>query len=121
MLSTFVRKLVRSHDQTPLPNRRESRRMAPEHPAPCVLTLEGGDKVSARIHNLSLRGAGVLVDRAFPPGTEMHLLLINDGHTYALTLPFVVARCHPIRSGSFILGGRFARPLRLEELTPLLL
>jgi hypothetical protein len=121
MLSNFVKKLVRSRFRKTPSNRRQIKRLRPGQPAHCVLVIGEDHKISARIHNLSLRGAGIISDHSFPSGKELLLLVVNHPHTYALTIEFTVARSTLLRSGRYVVGGRFRRELQLEELLPFLI
>jgi hypothetical protein len=101
--------------------RRDSRRHPPGAVTPC--RVRGPDDATphdARVHNLSLHGAGLLAGRAYPPGTPLRVLLVNAAHTYALPVEMTVARCGRAAHGGHFLGGRFARPLRFDELLPFL-
>ena len=72
------------------------------------------------MQDISLRGAGILCEQPFIPGTVVRLLLVNASHTTALNVDFEVVRCHRSASGAYFVGGRFAKPLAHDELVPFL-
>jgi hypothetical protein len=103
-------------------NRRQARRFTPPQPSQC--TVRGGDgqePCQAAIHNLSPKGAGLVARREYAPGTVVHLLLVNAGHTFALAVELKIARCFRMASGDYFLGGPFTRTLRHDELAPFMI
>jgi hypothetical protein len=99
--------------------RRAFRRLAPGHLTPCHIYPPGCDEPrSAWVHNLSLRGAGILADEEYPPGTRLKLLLVNSAHTFALSMELEVVRCFRVINGDFFVGGLFERQLGHDELLP---
>jgi hypothetical protein len=102
--------------------RRAFRRLTPGHLTPCQVRLPGEDQArSAWVHNLSLRGAGLLTDRECPLGTRMGILLINAAHTFALSVEMDVVRCFRVVNGDHFVGGQFTRQLRHDELMPFMM
>jgi hypothetical protein len=102
--------------------RRGARRIAPSRLTPCLLTLpEEQVSVEALVHNLSLTGVGLLLDRPLTEGACLALLLVNAGHIRALTLELTVIRCVRIYTGEYFVGGRFSRKLTSIEITPFLI
>jgi hypothetical protein len=98
--------------------RRAFRRLTPGHLTPCQVRPAGGEPRAAWVHNLSLRGAGILTDREYPPGTRLGLLVVNAAHTFALSVQLDVVRCFRVVNGDYFVGGRFARQLGHDELLP---
>jgi len=87
-----------------------------------MLTLsEEQAPVEACVHNLSLSGAGLLLERPLPVGAHFSVLFVNAAHICTLTLELSVVRCIRIYSGEFFVGGRFARPLTSTEIAPFLI
>jgi hypothetical protein len=76
---------------------------------------------SAWVHNLSLRGAGILTDREYPAGTAVALLLVNSAHTFALSVEMDVVRCFRVVNGDYFVGGKFRRHLGHDELMPFMM
>jgi hypothetical protein len=114
-LASVVGKRTRSE-------RRAFRRLTPGHLTPCHVRLSGEEKPrSAWVHNLSLRGAGILTDQDFPVGTVLSLLLVNSPHTFALSIEMDVVRCFRVVNGDYFVGGQFKRQLRHDELMPFMM
>jgi hypothetical protein len=114
-LTTFVGKRGRAE-------RRAFRRLTPGHLTPCEVRIPGVEGPrSAWVHNLSLRGAGILTDQEYPPGTRVALLLVNAAHTFALSVEMEVIRCFRVVNGDYFVGGHFIRQLRHDELLPFMM
>lgn len=104
------------------PERRAVRRLTPGALTPCQFNLPGeGGSRPAWVHNMSSRGAGILAAADYPPGTPLHLLLVNAAHTFAVTIEMTVVRSYRATNGNFFLGGRFDRELTHDELRPFLI
>jgi hypothetical protein len=102
--------------------RRAFRRLTPGHLTPCQVRNPGaGAPRPAWVHNLSLRGAGILTEDEYPEGTRVSLLLVNSAHTFALSIEMVVVRCFRVVNGDYFVGGQFARELRHDELMPFMM
>jgi hypothetical protein len=102
--------------------RRAYRRLTPGHLTPCHVRLSGNEaQKAAWVHNLSLRGAGILTDQEFSPGTQLALLLVNSAHTFALSIEMDVVRCFRVVNGDFFVGGQFSRQLGHDELMPFMM
>jgi len=103
-------------------DRRAFRRLTPGHLTPCHVRPPGEATARAAwVHNLSLRGAGILADREFEPGTRLGLLLVNAAHTFALSVDMEVIRCFRVVSGDYFVGGHFERQLGHDELMPFMI
>ncbi len=98
--------------------RRIAKRLFPGAMTPCEIQRGDGARQSAWLHNLSLSGAGLLVDEEYLPGTLVRLLVVNAAHTFALTVELRVVRCQRIVNGDYFIGGPFTRPVTHEELVP---
>jgi hypothetical protein len=119
MLPSFFRNRTGPGPARPRAERRGAKRLAPGHPTPCLLQAPGAPRpISAWVHNLSVRGVGLLTHQEFPPGTTVQILLVNAAHVYALSVDMTVVRCFRIVSGDFFVGARFDRVLRPDELMP---
>ena len=111
-LSVFARRRLQA-------DRRGGKRLAPNHRTICRLQTPGEDAhTTAVVQNLSLRGVGMRVDREYTPGTLLHVLLVNDSHTFSVALELSVARCFRVANDQFYLAGPFGRPLTHEEVVP---
>jgi hypothetical protein len=114
-LSNLVGKRGRSE-------RRAYRRLTPGHLTPCHVRLSGTETTrSAWVHNLSLRGAGILTDEEYPPGTRVTMLLVNAAHTFALTVDMEIVRSFRVVNGDYFCGGQFTRQLGHDELMPFMM
>jgi hypothetical protein len=121
MLPTFLSRLVALNLRRSRIERRRGKRLAPGQPTPCLLKVPGAaDGDPAWLHNLSLRGAGILTSREHELGTTLQVLLVNAAHMYSLPVEFTVVRTGRAANGDYFLGGHFARPLRSDELMPFL-
>jgi hypothetical protein len=124
MTTTHPARLNLSNLSPPRPpaERRTSRRLTPGRLTPCLLTPPGAEEpIGGWLHNLSLKGAGFLVDRPFAPGTALRMLLINAAHTFATPAELQVVRCFRVVNGDFYLGGQFTHPLSHDALFPFLI
>ncbi len=99
--------------------RRRARRIAPGRLTPCVIRVVGEDaEFDGWVHNLSVRGAGLLSARPFEVGDLLTVLFINAAHTFALSAEVRVIRGYRVVNGDYFLGGQFPQPLRYDELLP---
>jgi hypothetical protein len=102
--------------------RRSARRQAPAGPTPCLLQAAGEEEWGAAwLHNLSTRGVGVISARFLPAGAALAVMLINPGHTYAMSVQATVVRSFRVANGDFFLGCRLVEALTYGQITPLLL
>jgi hypothetical protein len=102
--------------------RRAFRRLTPGHLTPCEVRIPGvGEPRPAWVHNLSLRGVGILTEQEYRPGMRVGLLLVNAGHTFALSTEMEVVRCFRVVNGDYFVGGHFIRQLRHDELLPFMM
>jgi hypothetical protein len=99
--------------------RRRARRVAPARLTPCLIRPAGGEpEVSGSVHNLSVRGAGLLSAQFFAAGEVLTVLFINAAHTFAFSTEFRVVRSYRVVNGDYFLGGQFPEPLHYDELLP---
>jgi hypothetical protein len=102
--------------------RRAFRRLTPGHLTPCHVRIPGTETPrSAWVHNLSLRGAGILTDQEHLLGARLGLLLVNSAHTFALSMEMEVVRCFRVVNGDYFVGGQFTRQLKHDELMPFMM
>jgi PilZ domain len=102
--------------------RRHARRLTPARQTPCLITApDEAEPVAGRVHNLSLKGAGVVSAREFPTGSILPLLLVNAAHTFMAPVQFEVIRGFRVANGDYFLGGRFLEPLTYDDLVPFML
>jgi hypothetical protein len=122
MLPPIIAKLSALVQKRARIERRRARRVSPGSLTPCLLRATAEARPhEGWLHNLSVRGAGMLIDRAYPTGTTVQVLLVNGGHTFSLSLELEIVRCFKVVNGDFFLGGKFTRDLTYEELAPFLL
>jgi hypothetical protein len=111
--------LVKRRQKT---ERRAVKRHAPGQRTVCLIrTGDDAPPVTAAVHNLAAKGAGLLAGRDYPPGTILRILLVNGSHTCAVALEMKVARCNPTSGGQWFVGGPFVQPLRHEDLLPFMM
>ncbi len=121
MMTPLLTKLTGFAGKRRRVERRAFRRLTPGRLTPCQVRPPGESSARAGLtHNLSLRGAGILTDREYAPGTRLGLLFVNAAHTFALALELEVVRCFRVVNGEYFIGGRFDRQLRHDELIPFL-
>jgi serine/threonine protein kinase len=72
------------------------------------------------IHDLSVKGIGLLLGRRFEPGTTMSLSLESPETGHKLKVEVRVSRVIRTRNRQWFLGGIFTQPLVREELIKLL-
>jgi hypothetical protein len=75
------------------------------------------ETTTAIVQNLSRTGVAVQTDHNYEPGTVLHILLVNDAHTYSLAVDMNVVRSSRV-GDQYLIAGPFARPLLHEEVVP---
>jgi hypothetical protein len=101
--------------------RRGARRVIPTHRTLCLFQGPGdSERGTAIVQNLSREGVAVLAERDFPSGTLLHLLLVNEAHVFSLAADVKVIRSQRVGHEHYLLAGPFVRPLRHEEVIPLI-
>jgi PilZ domain len=118
MITRVVRKIAVTAAQRKQVERRQARRVAPGRLTPCLIRATGEDENPGWVHNLSVRGTGLLSAQPFAPGTTLTVLFINAAHTFAVSAEIQVVRCYRVVNGDHYLGGQFLKPLRYDELLP---
>jgi hypothetical protein len=101
--------------------RRQDKRLPAGERTVCLLRNGDDPPPAIGIHNLSLKGAGLLADREYPLGTVLPLLLVNGTHTFAVAVELKVVRTFRVVGGHWFVAGPFDRPLRHDELRPLMM
>jgi hypothetical protein len=101
--------------------RREVKRLAPGQRTLCLIRNGDEEPPVVAVHNLSTKGVGLLSEREYPPGTVLPLLIVNGSNTFAVAVELKVVRTFRVVSGRWFLGGPFIRPLRHDELRPLMM
>lgn len=101
--------------------RRGSKRVVPIHRTLCVIQSSGEDeRTTAVVHNISSTGVAVHGERPYAPGTRLRVLLVNEAHTFSLSVDLNVNRS--LHTGErYLIAGTFARPLLHAEVTPFIL
>jgi hypothetical protein len=122
MMPPILAKLITFPGKRGRVDRRASRRLTPGHLTPCEVRIPGVEEPrSAWVHNLSLRGVGILTEQEYPAGTRLKVLLVNAAHTFALSMEMEVVRSFRVVNGDYFAGGRFNRQLRHDELLPFMM
>jgi hypothetical protein len=122
MLPTILPQLTELFASPEEAEKRLARRLAPISVTPCLVYPLGDDgAIPAWVHNLSIRGVGILVDRPYPAGTTITALLINSAHTYAMSVQAVVVRSYRVFNGDYFLGCSFEESLNYDQITPFLM
>jgi hypothetical protein len=98
--------------------RRRARRRRPAQGTVCRLTDAEGRAIGCGlVWNLSTTGISILLNLRLPPETRVGAELANaDGDTLRLDLRVVHLKA--LRTGDFVIGGQFGRPLDEDELRP---
>lgn len=101
--------------------RRGNKRVMPVHRTLCQIQSSSEDEGStALVHNISCMGVAVHGERAYAPGTMLRVLLVNEAHTFSLSVDLNVNRS--MHTGDrYLIAGTFARPLSHGEVTPFIL
>lgn len=98
--------------------RRRVKRIVPVRRTLCLIGSCGSDaKTTAIVHNLSSTGIAMQDDSHYAPGTILHLLLVNDAHTFSLAVEMNVVRSIP-KGDHYLIAGPFTRHLLHEEVVP---
>ena len=101
--------------------RRGSKRVMPVHRTLCQIQSSGEEETTtALVHNISSTGVAVHGERAYEPGTRLRVLLVNEAHTFSLSVDLNVNRS--MHTGDrYLIAGTFTRPLSHGEVTPFIL
>jgi hypothetical protein len=119
MLPPILDKLTALVGRRHRAERRVAKRLFPGAMTPCEVQRADEDtRHSAWLHNLSCKGAGLLVADEYLPGTLVRVLVVNAAHTFALSVHLRVVRCQRIINGEYFIGGEFTREVPHEELVP---
>jgi hypothetical protein len=107
------------HMTAPPTDRRVAPRRQPTLGTVCQLNRDSGENFGlGLVWNISNRGVSILVHKRIDPGTTLYAELMTASETYTLPLVLTVAHVSELRTGDFILGAQFSRPLSTEELGP---
>jgi hypothetical protein len=109
-LSIFVQRRLMNE-------RRGSKRVVPIHRSLCLIPSSGQERTTTLVHNISRTGVAMQTDHPHAPGTFLRVLLVNEPHTFSLTMDVHVVRS--VRMGEqYLTAGNFVRPLLHEEVVP---
>lgn len=102
-------------------DRRRALRRQPAQGTTCQLATGAGENIGlGLVWNISTSGVSMLLAAPLQPGTHVHgELTAADGRTM-LGMSLKVAHLHPLRTGDYMLGGQFERPLTPQDLRPFL-
>jgi hypothetical protein len=84
----------------------------------CRLTLNADEHLIGLVWNISSGGLSMLVHRRLEAGTVLEGVLLTANEANSLPIKFRVAHVGPLRTGDYIIGGPFVRPLGIEEMGP---
>jgi hypothetical protein len=97
--------------------RRRAARRRPAHNTVCRLTDRDGDEIACGlVWNVSATGVSMLLNAKLEPGTRVGAELAAGGASIRLGLS--VVHLSRLRTGDYVLGGQFSRPLGEAELRP---
>ena len=112
-LSIFVQKRLSIE-------RRGSKRIAPVHRTFCMIPSTGDKRTTGLVQNISCTGVAVQTEHSHAAGTLLRILLVNEAHTFSLSVDLNVVRS--IRMGDhYMTAGNFTRPLLHGEVVPFIL
>ncbi len=98
--------------------RRRAARRRPTHGTVCHLTDAYGDDLGCGlVWNLSTTGVSMLLNLRIEPGTHLGAELTNAAGE-AVRVGLSVVHLSRLRTGDFVLGGQFSRPLDEDKLRP---
>jgi hypothetical protein len=80
----------------------------------------GGKSHLGLVWNLSTSGVSMLLDEAPQSGVVLQAELTTVDDRAALPVTLRVVHIKPIRTGDYVLGAQFQKPLLSEELKPFL-
>src|SRR5262245_2437930 len=84
-----------------------------------VLGQPSGESWGAHVRDISRTGLSLRVRCWIKPGTVLVIRLHGRGETLGRPVPMRVMHATPAGDGEWLIGGMFVRPLRDEELRPL--
>lgn len=98
--------------------RRRAARRRPAHNTVCRLTALDGEEVGCGlVWNVSATGVSMLLNVKLVPGTLVGAELASAGGA-SVRLGLSVVHLSRLRTGDYVLGGQFSRPLDEAELRP---
>ena len=98
--------------------RRRAPRRQPAHETVCRLTDRDGDPIACGlVWNLSATGVSMLLDVRLEPGDQFGAQLASAGGA-AVGVGLAVVHVSRMRTGDYVLGAQFSRPLGEDELRP---
>ena len=109
--------MVTAQPTAPPPTeRRVAARRQPTVGTVCQLTSPAGQHLIGLVWNISTSGISMLVHQRLKPGATVAAELKTANDRVVLPVTLRVAHVAPLRTGDYIVGGSFARPLDLEEM-----
>jgi hypothetical protein len=101
--------------------RRRAVRRRPAQGTVCRLTDADGDDLGCGlVWNLSATGVSMLLHLRLEPGTQLTAELVNAAGD-VVCVGLNVVHLSRLRTGDFVLGGQFSRPLCESEFLPFVL
>jgi hypothetical protein len=122
MSSTLRNKLSALVQRRLHAERRGSKRISPVQRTLCLISASGEkESMTGLVDNLSIQGIALLAERPSPPGTILHLRLVNAAHTFSLEVEMKVVRASRMGHDHYLIAGPFTRTLLHEEVVPFIL
>ncbi len=105
----------------PLVNRRTTPRRQATLGTICRLTAGSTDAARlGLVWNISAGGVSMLVDEAPQTGAVLSAVLATEDEHGTLPVTLRVVHVRPMRTGDYVLGARFERPLEPAQMRPFL-
>jgi hypothetical protein len=101
--------------------RRSGKRIVPVRRTLCLIRSAAHEEwKTGLVQNLARNGIAVQSGTNYSPGTLLHLLIVNEAHTFSLAVDMNVVRCIRV-SDQHLIAGPFTRPLLHEEVVPFII
>jgi hypothetical protein len=99
--------------------RRVAPRRQPTLGTVCYLHSSAGDDLGVGlVWNISTSGVSMLLHQRLENGTTLSVELTTASETYTLPVTLRVAHITQLRTGDYVMGGQFLRPLTADDIRP---
>ena len=78
--------------------------------------IVGPQSHPVRLHDLSTRGAGLLLHQTVPVGTQLQLEITNRTRLFTCRRRLRVAHCTSLENGANLIGCEFVTPLDYQQI-----
>lgn len=113
--------MVALRTNTPIsPDRRSATRRQPTVGTTCCVHADGGIELQGLVWNLSASGVSILLSNPLESGVRYEIDLMDAGGDNPVRRGVRIAHVRRLRTGDYIIGGQFERPLSAEEMAPFL-